>query len=226
LATGIEQIASLQRTLSDESIDRRISTYCHEFIGSPYIQNPIDDKAEKLLRFDGFDCVTFVETVLALALSESIEETQLKLRHIRYRNGNISWKNCNHFMSIDWLWNNSDLIAPNGGDNSIEIWIDRESYFSKNGHSIDSLPKREYIHLPFWRSVLSFKSTVANSAYLAFIIGNIDWLIVTHVGFLIDNGNSFSFYHASSRRGKVVIDDIEEYIEQYANGLFICKIRS
>src|SRR5262249_26215905 len=57
------------------------------------------------IRFDGFDCVTYVETVLALAAAHNEEEFREALREMRYAKGHISWHRRNHYMS-DWIKNN------------------------------------------------------------------------------------------------------------------------
>ena len=53
------------------SFDSKVSILTNLFIDSPYLSNPIEDSLENIFRFDGFDCVTFVETVIALAIGNS-----------------------------------------------------------------------------------------------------------------------------------------------------------
>src|SRR6185369_6545399 len=52
-----------------------------------------------------FDCVTYVETVLALAHSENRSQFRDALKGIRYESGKVDWKRRNHYMT-QWLRNN------------------------------------------------------------------------------------------------------------------------
>jgi hypothetical protein len=52
-------------------------------------------------RDDGFDCVTFCETVLAAALARRPEMFEPALQHIRYRHGFVNWYERNHYHH-DW----------------------------------------------------------------------------------------------------------------------------
>ena len=79
-----------------------------QFIGAPYINSPLGEEVapdtDPLIRFDAFDCTTFVETVLA---NGDVD----KLNRIRYQDGNIGFLNRNHFIESDWLQNNSDIVG-------------------------------------------------------------------------------------------------------------------
>ena len=77
------------------------------FLGAPYANSPLGEEiapdTDPLIRFDAFDCTTFVETVLA---NGDIR----KLNRIRYQNGNVGFLNRNHFIETDWLHNNLDKV--------------------------------------------------------------------------------------------------------------------
>ena len=53
-----------------------------------------------------FDCTTFVETVIALSRSNSPSEVIPQLLAVRYRGGEPSFENRNHFVEADWIPNN------------------------------------------------------------------------------------------------------------------------
>lgn len=59
-----------------------------------------------LYRLDAFDCETFVETVMALALAKDLTNFHHTLKQIRYHLGHISFTDRNHFTCIDWNPNN------------------------------------------------------------------------------------------------------------------------
>ena len=57
-------------------------------------------------RTDAFDCDTYVNTVLALALSDSLPTFQQCINNLRYINGIVSYVNRKHFTSVDWNTSN------------------------------------------------------------------------------------------------------------------------
>src|SRR5437867_2129581 len=71
----------------------RIDLISKRLIGRPYVESPLGGGpalSEKLTAsIDGFDCVTYIETVLALALSYTVEEFLGALREMRYEKGDV-----------------------------------------------------------------------------------------------------------------------------------------
>ena len=70
-----------------------------EGINARYDQNP-------LYRLDYFDCETYVDTVMALALAKNLQDFKNKINQIRYKQGNVSFTQRNHFPSANWIPNN------------------------------------------------------------------------------------------------------------------------
>src|SRR5581483_7217804 len=87
------------------------------FLGHPYQTNPLIGSADSPEVFtaslDAFDCVTYVETVLALARARSVDEFTRWLRAIRYEDGCVRWERRNHYMTR-WIRNNARqaIISP------------------------------------------------------------------------------------------------------------------
>src|SRR5712692_8106578 len=103
----VEQL--LSKTKSDRSAGSRIDNLSRHFLGRAYKPNPLIgsvDAAEVFTAsFDGFDCVTYIETVVALARASSVEDFSEWLRKIRYERGRIKWERRNHYMTL-WIRNN------------------------------------------------------------------------------------------------------------------------
>lgn len=93
-------------------IQRRIEIQSAALLNTPYLDGAlgegIDGKYDQnpLYRFDYFDCETFVDTVMALALAKNLPDFRNKINQIRYRQGNVSFTQRNHFPSADWIPNN------------------------------------------------------------------------------------------------------------------------
>ncbi len=108
-------ITELYHTLNNmpnSSMADRIDWISGQFKGNVYILGSLGEGPDARYdqfpkyRVDGFDCDTYVNTVLALALGNSLESFQQGLKSIRYKDGNISYLSRNHFTSVDWNYNN------------------------------------------------------------------------------------------------------------------------
>ena len=76
-----ELIVSLEKKLNRRQFStiERLAIVSSAFLGRPYFWGPLGEGAEgdfdqyPLYRADLFDCLTFVETVLAVALTDNLE---------------------------------------------------------------------------------------------------------------------------------------------------------
>ncbi|WP_417527270.1 N-acetylmuramoyl-L-alanine amidase-like domain-containing protein [Marinomonas shanghaiensis] len=82
-----------------------------EYVGGSVGEGPLSkyDK-DPLVRFDVFDCTTYVETLLAGVMSTSSAEFETNLMALRYQDGDVSFVSRNHFPSLDWFHNNQDKL--------------------------------------------------------------------------------------------------------------------
>jgi hypothetical protein len=210
------------------------------FLGMPYMESPLGEGAgaetddDPLWRFDAFDCVTFVETALALSIADGQEGFEKAMNAIRYKDGEISFLARNHFMNPDWIENNARLvrdatagIAKAAGVEALtrRTVIDRKSWFRKaHGIEADFEPQEVSLAYISIADILAAKEKFAR-AIDAPMIANIvvedagaaakygtdnD---IAHTGFLIPAGKALIFRHASSRAGKVADADFFDYIK-------------
>ncbi len=105
--------AEISQILSQSSTfpagESRVELISRLFLGRPYLFfGPLGEglsaeyDQDPLYRTDGFDCTTYLETILALNRSQNIEEFESKMNLIRYKNGIIHFTTRNHFTEIDW----------------------------------------------------------------------------------------------------------------------------
>lgn len=205
-----------------------------QFLDTPYINSPLGEEmtpdTDPLIRFDAFDCTTFVETVLA-------DGDINKLNRIRYQDGKIGFLTRNHFIESDWLKNNSDIVenvSCKYGKTAIRtVAIDKQSWF-KIVHNIEhNCPVRtetlEYV--PYKNlDKIDNKETlivlfVADNPNIRDKIGTD--LAVVHMGLLLPDG---ILRHASSAHKKVIDVDFYEYINQQKQnknniGITLVKIK-
>lgn len=189
-----------------------------KYVGTRYLINPLGEgvapDADPLIRFDAFDCTTFVETVLA---DNDIE----KMQKIRYKNGVLHVLTRNHFIETDWLKNNADIIEnvsrQYARTKKVKITIDKKIWF-KNVYNLDTDFAPETVSLEYipYKYVKNIKITqplvvlfLNNSLYPRKKTGTD--LLVRHMGFLLPDG---TLRHASKIQGRVVDVNFNEYVNR------------
>lgn len=193
-----------------------VGTAGQSFLGARYISSPLGEGVapddDPLIRYDAFDCTTFVETVLA-------DGDLKKLNKIRYKNGEIDFLNRNHFIESDWLMNNADLVqnvSNKYGKTSVRnVRIDKTSWLKKV-HNIDAeydVIDVDLEYLPYTNVKTINVNKVMIVLFVADKTKNRDIigtdLAVYHMGLLLPNG---VFRHASSTKKMVTDVEFNEYI--------------
>ena len=93
--------------LCDTSM-QRLELLSASFLGCPYELGALGEGEEgrfdqrPLYRFDAFDCVTYVNTVLALFYAHDGASFLHTLIRLNYRNQSIAYENRYHFFRADW----------------------------------------------------------------------------------------------------------------------------
>ena len=92
-----------------QQLPARIESISAGLLGRPYQLDPLGEgeqgriDRDPLIRFDVFDCLTYVETVLAMARARDATDIATQLSKIRYRDAVIGYATRNHFPEADWL---------------------------------------------------------------------------------------------------------------------------
>ena len=205
-----------------------------EYIGAKYVLDPLGEArapdADPLIRFDAFDCTTFVETVLA---GSDVQ----RLNKIRYADGIPDFTGRNHFIETDWLSNNSNIVKNVSGryapTTTHTVTIDKKNWF-RTVHNMDTdfLSKSvalEYIPYKYAADIKVEKPVVVlflrNNPKVRDKIGTD--LAVRHMGFLLPNG---TLRHASRRAGAVVDEYFARYVQRMMEkqnnlGIMILEIK-
>lgn len=104
----LEKILSDMPDESPQSVSNRIQYFNHILLDKPYILTALGEGPKArydqapLYRLDGFDCQTYVETILALALSDSVQHFKQCIQKIRYAHGKNRYLKRHHFTAPDW----------------------------------------------------------------------------------------------------------------------------
>jgi Protein of unknown function (DUF1460) len=205
----VEQL--LSKTKHERSGAARIDILSRRFLGHTYSQNPLIGSSETPEVFtaslDGFDCVTYIETVLALARAADVDEFVERLRKIRYESGRIRWERRNHYMT-GWIRNNvrADIIRrvsiPAVAMVSRERVLNVVAGLTPQRARMKCIPKAAVPRIePQLRTgdLMFFVSTRKN-------------LDVFHAGIIVRNGTSTLMRHASRGKGLVVEQKLDEFL--------------
>jgi hypothetical protein len=120
LFTQVNEV-DLEKALSQvphfQSLDDRMIALSNYFLGRPYFLGPAgegddgDLDKKPLSTWELFDCVTFIEAVMALAQinprsrsnSLNLETYYENIKKIKYHSDEISFLTRNHFTELDWI---------------------------------------------------------------------------------------------------------------------------
>ncbi|ARB93540.1 N-acetylmuramoyl-L-alanine amidase-like domain-containing protein [Legionella longbeachae] len=110
--SSIEELYHRLNSMPNNSMPQRIDWISGQFLGVPYLLGSLGEGPKASYdqfpqyRVDAFDCDTYVNTVLSLALANSLTSFQQCVKNIRYKNGTVSYIQRNHFTGLDWNQNN------------------------------------------------------------------------------------------------------------------------
>jgi len=204
----VEQL--LSKTKGDRSAPSRINFFSHSFLGQSYEPNPLIGSADTAevfsASFDGFDCVTYIETVLALALASNVDDFTEWLRKIRYERGHIKWERRNHYMTL-WIRNNvrEGIIRPVSMPAIPTLTRERVL------NVVPGLaPQRTRMKCVPKRAVPRLERDL-QTGDLIFFASTRKHLDVFHAGIIV-RGKKVSMRHASRSKGSVVEQELSDFL--------------
>jgi cell wall-associated NlpC family hydrolase len=189
----------------------RIEALSRRFVGRPYRANPLIGSAGTPEVFtaslDGFDCVTYIETVVALARASNAEDFTRWLRKMRYDQGRIQWERRNHYMT-GWIRNNvrNRILGPLSARGIPTVNRDR---------ILDAVPGlaalRTRIRCVPKPAVARLQPRLRSGDLIFFVStrGNLD---VFHAGIIVRDGKTTLMRHASRGQGSVVEQELGSFL--------------
>ena len=189
----------------------RIEMLSQGFLGRPYVANPLIGSAQMKEVFtasiDGFDCITYVETILALARSSKVDEFVEWLRRIRYENGQVEWRRRNHYMT-SWIRNNTRIgvvreIAATAG------------FITKNRilNVVPELPPARARFRCIPKRFMPRLAAKLRSGDLIFFASTRSHLDIFHCGIIVRQPGGLFIRHAARSRQAVVDQELPEFLK-------------
>lgn len=128
-ASALDDLQSKLKRIHDSSTSHaeRLDRVSRLFVSKPYHLNPLgegpqgDRDKDPIADFSRFDCVTYVEEVMALAKRSDLDEAITYLQRIRYLGGAIDYGLRKHITMAQWIPQNiaagfiEDITRPVGG---------------------------------------------------------------------------------------------------------------
>ena len=202
--------AALAAVADTSDLPTRLERLSALFLGRPYVSFPLiggpDVPEELVTRLDGFDCVTFAETVLALGRSRTAADFPAALAALRYLEVGIRWADRNHYMT-EW-------IRRNVRAGHVARVLPRRWVWADPPRVLSVLPR--YHQVP-WRprylpsSAEPLLAAHAQAGDLVGFVSNRADLDTFHVGLLVP-GKTLAVRHASRSAGGVVHQELAEFL--------------
>lgn len=192
------------------AVAQRIDYISRALLGSPYRGHTLIGGPRAPERFvvrdDVFDCVTYCETVLAASLARTPDQYSAQLRHIRYRGGEVGWRERNHYFS-DWCAQNiannicRPLLLP--GSETIDKKLDWMPALGARRVSIAACPRA---------SLIKNKALLSTGDIIGFLSRR-PGLDYFHVGFVIvDDKGGLWLRHAARSRRRVIEQPLARFL--------------
>ncbi len=203
----------------------RLQYFSKVLMGSPYYLGPtgegrngvIDDKP--LMDLNRFDCVTYIESSMGLAMSKNPDELLLNMQRIRYMGDSVSYINRKHFFIQDWVLNSPQyarIFRFPGKDELQTRTMGKKKFFKMK--DLEYPLADPAVQVPVV-SMEKAQEIAKNWKYgkrflgVAFVT-KIDWLWVSHTGFLdVTDGKNPILRHASSNHKKVSEEPFLDYLK-------------
>ena len=241
--------AAAAQNVASRSYGEIVQWVGEQLLGRPYVAGLLDQTTDETLVVDlmRFDCVLYIENVLAIARQIALGERGVEgyvanVRALRYRGGAMDGYCSRLHYFTDWIRDNQargtlrDVTAAIGGE-AFDKRIDfmsthRESYAALASDSVyacivgteSTLREHALSYLPQDRIAAAYGGMQPGDLVAtATSIGGLD---VTHTGFVHQTAEHTGFMHASLSSDAVKISpDLQAYVQGVRSQVGVLIIR-
>jgi hypothetical protein len=194
-------------------ISRRIDFISAALRGTGYSSSTLiggPRRPEKfVVRDDVFDCVTYLETVLAAAIASKPDDFDGLLRKIRYHNGVVEWRERNHYF-FQWCQHNVEngLFRWLAIDGAIDIrkTVDSEKGLGTRRFTMPVIPRAAF---------LAKKELLRTGDVIGFVSHRAD-LDYFHAGLIaFAPKNELLLRHASESEHRVLDEGMDRFLGRW-----------
>lgn len=220
------EILTIKETHRELPIGIQMKELTIHLLGSEYLIDAAGEEKEPdldpIVRYDAFDCLTFVEEAMALAIGDSLEETDQIRQQLRYQGTDIVYDERNHFMLSQWIPNAVnkgylvDITHTVGDTHLVSKAIKLNTWANWRGRHKYPFSLEQYPTGIYNLGVLSLDSAILNidkipeGSLIVVIRQNKDYnpLLITHLGFVVRYSDTdVRIRHATKMAGGTVKDN-------------------
>jgi hypothetical protein len=207
------------------SLGQRMKVVTTPLLGRDYSLGPTGEgygyDPDPIVRYDAFDCLTFVEEAMALSLGESQQDIDRIRQDLRYKDAQVAYDNRNHFMLSQWIPNNikkgyfQDITHTLGETHFVSKQITEKTWSRWKGRHRYPFEITQYPTGVFSMGVLSIDAVIAaipklpEGALLIVVRTNYNYnpILITHLGFVVHHSKTnIRIRHATKMSGGKVQD--------------------
>jgi hypothetical protein len=231
LARVPDDVAANARAARTLPLGERVKAITDPWLGRPYAIGVLGEAdlidADPLTRYDVFDCLTFVEEALALALAPDPVSAHRVRVGLRYRGGApITYENRKHFMLAEWIPQNiaegwlEDITPTLPGATQVTKVVTAETWRRWARRSLFELPDERLPvgTLKFWYVPLSrvaeAMAVTPNGAVVFEMRTPRDWIPITltHVSLKVPAPTPTLRHASRTGRGGVRDERVSSYV--------------
>jgi hypothetical protein len=216
------------------AIGESVARFGRALEGAPYVEGTLEGPGPERCRvtMDGFDCVTFMEVALNLARTThtaggreaASEDVTRAITYTRYRGGRLDGYLSRLHYTSEWIADNIakgvlEDVTPSLGGVPFSLNVDfmsthpeRYPALRDNPALVDSMRHIEHrihltarTHVP--RDRVAAIERKLRTGDLVAITTSVRGLDYAHTGLIVREGSGARLLHASSKRGRVMLDD-------------------
>ncbi|MCB9780849.1 MAG: DUF1460 domain-containing protein [Alphaproteobacteria bacterium] len=225
LGTIPPELLAVARESRDLPLGARMMAVSDQLLGAPYQVDAAGEGQapdfDPLARYDVFDCLTFVEEVLALTLPADPLAAPMVRNGLRYGGAEPSYEARRHFMLTEWIPGNiedgwlTDITATLGDTHLVEVDVDADTWRWWRKRKLFALPDAALPVGHFRLPVMSIDAAmeVAGDIPPGALIITVRRpkpgvpIIVTHLGFKVPSDPERPVMrHATKMKGQRVMD--------------------
>ncbi len=202
----------------------RVKYFSQALQDRPYFLGPTGEgrfgriEPAPLVDLSRFDCVTYIESSMSLALASQPRDVLPRILALRYGSDTVDYPTRNHYFVEDWLRHNAPLVrvVRFPGDSLLKKPIDKQKFFaSKKLPSPTVNPVAEIAFMPYGKALEMMSNWTFGEKFLGVaFVTDIAGLDVTHTGFLLADGKNPPILRNASQLLHHVADmPFKEYLE-------------
>ncbi|MCE7061185.1 N-acetylmuramoyl-L-alanine amidase-like domain-containing protein [Dyadobacter sp. CY343] len=235
--TNLQKVFAQKMDLPESrDIGTQVLRMSESFLGTPYVAGTLEgNPTEKLVcKFDGLDCTTLVESVIALTVAKSENATfdayKNELTKLRYRDGIIDGYPSRLHYILDWLYENEkrgrleDITEKVGGvpfTKKINFMTNHANLYAALAESEvwekvkgqeSEINTRKHSYIP--KAGIQKAEPMLHDGDIVAFTSSVEGLDVNHMGIISKIGSRAYLIHASLGGKKVIMTSVPlaEYV--------------